>query len=503
MGALSRAIVFLFCAVCLLAAASTAAARAPTGSYKAVCGQHVRPGFMHCDALVLTGRSGARSSSATLGLGPADLQAAYGLSGAAATKGADQTIAIVDAYGSPRAESDLAVYRAHFHLPACTSANGCFRKVDQHGGTGYPASDPSWAQEVALDLDMASAMCPHCRLMLVEAASSSASDLATATDTAARLGATQISNSYGGDEFPSETSYEPYYRHPGVAVVASSGDNGYGVEYPAASAYVSAVGGTTLRRDAGSPDGWSETAWSGAGSGCSAFIAKPSWQSDGGCSTRAVADVSAVADPTTGVASYDGHGWGVFGGTSAATPVVAGAFALLGPGTGADYGAFAYQNRGLFHDVTSGSNGSCGIFYLCSAGVGFDGPTGVGTPWGGQARSAAAPAAKRPSVRIARGAVRATRRGTLTLRLTCPAGSACSGHLVLRAKLHGRANVTISKRGFYVAPGRTATLRVRLSKRVRALLGKTRRLRVNAAAHTADTAHSSAAETLVVRAPRR
>jgi hypothetical protein len=498
--------------VLLLFVAAAASARVPSAafdtSYKSVC-KTAKPGFMSCNAEVAVGPSGqVVKSSASFGFGPADLQKAYGMTAAAATRGGDQTIAIVDAYDAPRAEADLAVYRAKYGLPSCTTANGCFRKVDQNGGTNYPPPHGAWAQEAALDLDMASAMCPHCRLLLVEAGSASAASLATAANTAAALGATQISNSYGGPEFPTETYFEPYYQHPGVAVVASSGDAGFGVEYPAASAYVTAVGGTSLQRDS-SARGWSETAWAGAGSGCSAYIPKPAWQSDGGCATRAVADVSAVADPGTGVAAYDSGsgGWGVYGGTSAAAPLVAGVYALVGSSAGANYAAYAYQNQRSFHDVTSGGNGPCTLVYLCTAGLGFDGPTGIGTPNGDDSAqssdSSAVTEASLPSVQISRSTVRATRGGSLKVRLTCPAGSACSGKLVLRTRVRGsQVTRAIARRGFYVPAGSSRTIRIRLTKHARGLLARNRKLRVSAAAASLDAEHSAAAATFQVRAPR-
>jgi len=329
------------------------------------------------------------------GFGPSDLQSAYGLTSLSSSAGGTQTIAIVDAYDAPSAEADLGVYRSRFGLSPCTTANGCFRKVNQRGGTMYPKSDGGWAQEISLDLDMASAICPNCNVLLVEADSAFFSDLSAAVDEAATLGATQISNSYGGSEYSGETTDETHYNHPGIAVTVSSGDSGYGVEFPAASRYVTAVGGTSLVADA-SARGWSETAWSGAGSGCSAYVPKPSWQTDSGCARRTVADVSAVADPNTGVAVYDSFayhgssGWMVFGGTSVASPVVAAFDALIGSAPATR--SYPYDNVSLFNDVTSGSNGSCGGSYLCTAKVGYDGPTGVGTPMG------APPSASKPSV---------------------------------------------------------------------------------------------------------
>jgi subtilase family serine protease len=301
------------------------------------------------------------------------------------------TVAVVDAYDYPNAESDLANYRSTFGLPPCTTANGCFRKVNQNGAQGpYPRTNSGWAQEMALDLDMVSAICPGCNILLVEAASSLLSDLGAAVNTAANHGAAAISNSYGAGEFSTEASAETqYYQHPGIAITASSGDSGYGVEFPAASQYVTAVGGTSLVRASTTERGWSETAWSGAGSGCSAFIPKPSWQTDTGCANRTVADVSAIADPYTGVAVYETYnhsgGWQVYGGTSVASPIIASVYALAIASNGASVGSGAslpYASATALNDVSGGSNGTCGGSYLCAASAGYDGPTGLGTPSG-------------------------------------------------------------------------------------------------------------------------
>jgi hypothetical protein len=323
------------------------------------------------------------------GFGPADLQSAYALP--SSTSGAGQTVAIVDAYDDVTAEHDLGVYRAQFGLSPCTTANGCFRKVNESGGSTPPSANASWGQEISLDIDMVSAICPNCHILLVEANSASFADLGTAENTAASLGANAISNSYGGGESSAETtSYDAYYNHPGHAITVSSGDNGYGVQYPAASQYVTAVGGTSLSR-ASNARGWSETVWSGAGSGCSAYEPKPSWQTDTGCARRTVADVSADANPNTGVAVYDStayqgqSGWMVFGGTSVASPIIASVYALAGNGASVNYGSYPYANLSALFDVTSGSNGSCGSSYLCTGKTGYDGPTGNGTPNGAAA----------------------------------------------------------------------------------------------------------------------
>src|SRR5690242_1623609 len=331
--------------------------------------------------------SSLTSDAGPEGLNPSDLQAAYNLPSATAGKG--QTIAIVDAYDDPNAEDDLGVYRAQFGLPACTTANGCFRKVDENGGTNYPAPDTGWAGEISLDVDMVSAICPNCHILLVEAKQPTMDDLGAAVNTAVKLGARYVSNSYGGAEDTADTTADSkFFNHPGVAITAASGDSGFGTSYPAASQYVTAVGGTSLSRSS-NDRGWAESAWTGAGSGCSRFDAKPSWQADAGCGKRSIADVSAVADPETGLAvyqTYGGNGWAVYGGTSASTPIIASVHALAGnPGAGDNPASYPYRHAGNLFDVTSGSNGTCGTAYLCTAGPGYDGPSGLGTPNGATA----------------------------------------------------------------------------------------------------------------------
>jgi len=347
-----------------------------------VCGV-VQKGFARCYAYQLITNGLKPNASSPTGFNPSDLQRAYNLP--SATAGAGQTVAIVDAYNDPNAEADLATYRSYFHQSACTTANGCFKKVNQNGGTSYPSNNASWSQEISLDLDMVSAICPNCHILLVEATSPTNANLGIAVNTAVRLGAKAVSNSYGGSEFSGESSYASYYNHPGVAITASSGDSGYGVQVPAAYNTVTAVGGTSLTYRNGVR---SESAWSGSGSGCSAYIAKPGWQSDSGCRNRTVADVSAVADPNTGVSVYDSYayqgqsGWLVFGGTSVSSPIIASVYALAGNEASITYSSYPYSHRGNLNDVTSGSNGSCSPSYLCTAGSGYDGPTGLGTPNG-------------------------------------------------------------------------------------------------------------------------
>ena len=317
------------------------------------------------------------------GLRPKDLQAAYRLP--SATRGKGQTIAIIDAYDDPRAEADLAVYRSTFGLSRCTAANGCFRKVDEHGGKRYPAADQGWSGEIALDLAMVSATCPHCHILLVEADTASFDDLGTAVNTAVRFKAKIVSNSYGTfEDVQTINSAAHYYKHPYAVIIASAGDNGYGVQLPAAFNSVIAVGGTSLS-PARNSRRWTETVWSGTGSGCSKYISKPDWQKDKGCHKRSVADVSAVADPATGVAvynTYGGSGWGVFGGTSASAPIIAGVYALAGNAAKIN-GSYLYSHRSHLYPVTSGNNGTCTPRYLCTAIPGkYNGPAGLGTPKG-------------------------------------------------------------------------------------------------------------------------
>ena len=316
------------------------------------------------------------------------------------TSAATNTIAIVDAYNDPTAEADLGVYDTQYGLPACTTANGCFEKVNQTGGTSYPPTNGGWALEIALDVETAHEICTNCKILLVEATSNSFADLGAAENESAALGANEISNSWSGGEYSGETSDElNYFKHPGIAITFATGDDGYGggVGFPASSQYVTAVGGTTLHVNASTNAYVSESAWSGAGSGCSAYEPKPAWQTDTGCSRRSIADVSADADPNTGAAVYDStpdnnsSGWFQVGGTSLATPLIAAVYGLAG-NSSVNYGETPYLNPGALHDVSSGSNGSCSPSYLCTATTGFDGPTGLGTPNGLAAFTAGPPA---------------------------------------------------------------------------------------------------------------
>ena len=487
---------------------------------------------MHCDAAAVKRRRmvAHRAALGDIPYGPADIQSAYGLTSVAASYGADQTVAIVDAYDLPTAESDLALYRSHYGLSPCTTANGCFKKVNQAGTTSsYPAADAGWGGEIALDLDAVSATCPQCHILLVEANTASGGNLAVAVNRAAAMGATQISNSYGGSEFSGEQLSQSAYNHPGVAVTVSSGDSGYGVEFPAASQYVTAVGGTSLHKDS-SARGWSESAWDGAGSGCSAYIPKPAWQTDSPCAMRVVADVSAVADPYTGIATYDSYGtgsypWQQVGGTSLASPVVAAAYALTGSAASAS--GFAYANPTWFNDVTSGSNGSCPVTasYLCNALTGFDGPTGMGTPasahpsgppppeggtTGGGGGSGTAPTPAPPvsatparvlsSVSVAAATSRPV-KGRLRLKLVCGGGPACRGVLNLQTRLRGTALRTLGRARYSLDSGKAKWVVIRMARYNLSLLEKRHRLRAYGTALDSDgtTAQSS----FVLHAPRR
>src|ERR1022692_2891043 len=359
--------------------------------YRRACAVPKR-GHMACDVLIRTNVTQAIQPStaphaipAGFGYGPSSLQSAYNLP--SSTAGSGQTVAIIDAYDYPTAAADLATYRSAAGLPAC--GTGCFSKVNQNGAASpLPAAAGSHGGdgEEALDIDMVSAICPLCHIILVEASSASTANLGTAVNSAVSLGAKFISNSYGGSQSSSDTTTDnQYYNHPGVAITASAGDSGFGVEYPAASRYVTAVGGTSLAT-ASNTRGWSETVWSGSGSGCSAFDAKPTWQTDAGCARRTNNDVAAVADPNTGVAVYNTYsqgGWLEVGGTSASSPIIASVFALAGTPTAGTYpSSYIYKHTSNLFDVTSGADGSCSPAYLCTGEVGYDGPTGWGTPDG-------------------------------------------------------------------------------------------------------------------------
>ena len=403
--------------------AAGAPAAAPAHNYRpASCAAPPKPGYAACDLLIRTDVPAWKSVSAVTAAiarkaaansvnpadvtpyGPGDLRSAYKLGRASQLRGKGRTIAIIDAHDDPNAEADLNTYRTQFHIRPCTTANHCFTKMNQKGQTNpalLPTPNKGWALEISLDLDMVSAICPNCKIMLVEANNASLNSLGHAVRTAFRHGAKYISNSYGGPEDPSELAADRlYYKHPGVVVTASAGDEGFGVQYPAASRFVTAVGGTHLVRSS-NKRGWSEKAWGppdpaqgigATGSGCSKFEPKPAWQHDSACHRRTVADVSAVADPLPGVVVYDTFQEGGFipvGGTSASAPIIAATYALAGrPAPGTFPASYPYRHRAQLHDVTGGRNGTCARIPLCHAVTGYDGPTGLGTPngWGAFAR---------------------------------------------------------------------------------------------------------------------
>jgi hypothetical protein len=363
-----------------------------TGNFIEACPTLVF-GHWRCQALGLKDTSGAPRAQgvredAVAGYGPSDLQSAYNLTKDVKKPGG--LVAVVEAYGDPNLASDLAVYRKEFGLPKCDEASGCLRIVNQKGKKKpLPPVNDGWLAEQSLDVDMVSANCPNCKILVVEAATS----LSAAERTAANLHAVAISNSWGGSEYKGERhAAKGPFNAPGIAITASAGDGGYGVIFPSAANTVTAVGGTTLRQSSGSR-GWAETVWPGSGSGCSAYEPTPSWQVAteqklGGCSNRIVADVAYIADPNTGVAVYesipgDGEapGWQVWGGTSVGSPAIAAIYALSGDTTGIP-ASISYANTQDLFDVTSGSDGSCSPAYLCTGEAGYDGPTGNGTPNG-------------------------------------------------------------------------------------------------------------------------
>jgi subtilase family serine protease len=375
--------------------AATAAPPAKAASHSVKVCTDARPGEAACAARAATDPAGKRITSNALppasALTPAQLRSAYNLTG---TASGGRTVAIVDAYGYPNLERDLASYRKQFGLTACTSASSCLKVLNQTGGTSLPTFNLGWAQEQALDVDAVSAACPDCKIVVLQAKSASFTDLGTAVQTAAKLaGVVAISNSYGGSD-ASDASYGKYYNFPGIAVTASAGDNGYqGASYPAASSYVTAVGGTSLNQ-ASTARGWTESVWSGTGSGCSAYNAPlaAAAGSNTGCAKRAMNDVAAASDPSNGglavyyPTSSTSSTWGQFGGTSEASPIIASVYALSGNTGSKAAGTYAnsipYAHTGSLYDVASGSNGTCTTAQWCTARTGWDGPTGLGTPNG-------------------------------------------------------------------------------------------------------------------------
>jgi hypothetical protein len=350
-------------------------------------------------------------SGAAHGFSAQDLESAYKLP--SATAGSGQTVAVVDAYDDPNAQADLNVYRSTYHLPACES--GCFSKVNQTGAAIYPEANAEWSLEISLDLDMVSASCPKCHILLVEANNSSLENLGIAENDAIALGATEVSDSFVAPEvvigkaFVEEDS--KYFKHAEIPIAVASGDTAYNSEnleleecdncstnFPADLASVIAVGGTNLETEGEAGRGWRESVWGDTGSGCTLYIAKPAWQTDKGCANRTDNDVAAEASASTPVSVYDTYslvlpGWQAVGGTSVATPLTAGAIALESS-TIRDEGIEGiYSHPSSWFDVTTGENwtslnGECAERYLCNGEVGYDGPTGVGTPDGGATATA-------------------------------------------------------------------------------------------------------------------
>ncbi len=332
--------------------------------------------------------AGIRSQvSKPSGLTPRQIESAYRLP---VSRNPHQTVAVVEAYNTPHLASWLYIYRKYFGLPSCTVRSGCLRVVNQQGkasplpGSAVPLG---WDVETSLDVSMVSAACPHCHILVVEANTQRFGDLAKAEDTAARLGAAAISNSYGGRENGFTFAYRHSYNHPGHTIVVSAGDSGFtAANFPADLATVTAVGGTELHK-AHNKRGWTEDTWFAGGSGCSAYVAKPAWQHDKHCPGRTVADVSAVAWNIPVYDSFEG-GWLTVGGTSVSSPLIAAIYALAGNARTVRPG-YVYAHRRSLFDITKGSNSyfvtsqqACGNDYLCVAKKGYDAPTGLGTPDG-------------------------------------------------------------------------------------------------------------------------
>ncbi|MCW2784034.1 MAG: hypothetical protein JWP74_551 [Marmoricola sp.] len=380
-------------------------ATAGTPQITAACDQNVAVGHFTCFAERLVtpnARAAAGAAAAPKGYGPRDLASAYGLG--SAPSGAGRRVFVVDAYDDAHAAADLATYRRHYGLPACTVANGCFRKLNQVGATKpLPKVDTGWATETSLDLDMVSAACPACSITLIEAKDPSDNLLVAAREAATR-GGKYVSMSWGGNDNASDAASDTkYLKKSGVFYSVASGDQGQGllarsgISYPATSPYVIAVGGTSLTRASSTSRGWSETTWSDTISGCSSHEPVPAWQASVAtqCNGRADADVSAVGDPATGVAVYDtyDHGWEVVGGTSAGAPLISGIAARAGAASGTP-SAFPYAHASAFNDVTTGTDaGLCLGNVRCQAGPGWDGPTGLGTPRGIRGFGTGTPAA--------------------------------------------------------------------------------------------------------------
>ena len=370
---------------------------APTGTgTRAVCHDRARSVGV-CQAVGVTVAPGSAEFLTTdvpvAGLTPADIQDAYDLP---ATGGDGRVVAVVEAGDYPNLASDLATYRENFGLPKCTEASGCLTIVNQRGGSELPPKRNGWSIETALDVDSVSSACPTCHILVVEADNAHRLNLGMGNATAAAMGAVASSNSWKVPEFKhmNNHKYGDFFSAPGVAFTASSGDGGHTpqvtIGYPSGLPTVLSIGGTLLTRD-DSHRGWTESAWSGAGSSCGVYIEKPAWQKDKGCTMRATSDVSADASPASGLAVYHTlpngtGGWSVYGGTSLSAPLIAAMYGLAGNTgeLGNGIAAHLYKNADQLYDVTTGSNGTCPPDwpYICQAGKGYDGPTGLGTPHG-------------------------------------------------------------------------------------------------------------------------
>lgn len=336
-----------------------------------------------CYALIeREGRQALTRVGAPAGWGANELRDAYGLP---EHPEPGQKVGVVVAFDYPGAAEDMNRYRRQYGLPPCRIKGGCFTKINQDGGTDeYPRPDPGWALEAALDLQMVSAACPSCEIVLSEANRPRTRSLGKAVDAAVKAGAAVTNHSYGIQEYNGvERASRRYYDGQDFTAVASSGDFGFEpASFPASSAAVLAVGGTVLRH-ANSERGWREHAWSNAGSGCSGYFTGPDGQDDPGCDGRTIADVSAVAK---GVAVFNSFSdperrtWWTIGGTSVSSPLVAGMVAAAN--AGGTRPSVVYDNAAAFHDITRGYNGYCKSNYICTAKNGYDGPTGLGTPQG-------------------------------------------------------------------------------------------------------------------------
>jgi subtilase family serine protease len=335
-------------------------------------------GQMQCDAIVE--RDGVVGPDVA-GWQPLDFQARYNLP---ITKGSGQIVAIVDAYDNPNVASDLSAYRSEFGLGTPN-----FYKYNQTGQqSNYPQGNTGWGVEIDLDVEMVSAACPLCTIYLIEANDNYTNNLYAAEKEAVKLGATIVSNSWGGG---GGYSTGGAFNAKGVTYLASAGDGGYGMQDPADYQTVVSVGGTVLSRSGSS---YNEAVWPDSGAGCS-VVTKPSWQHDPKCNKRTGNDTSAVA---AGVAVYDTygeHGWGTVGGTSVSSPMVAGMYALAGNSTSQTGGKNIWTQKKKkrnkhFHNITSGSVVHCPASlqgtYLCTAGTKqygrYSGPDGWGTPNG-------------------------------------------------------------------------------------------------------------------------